>query len=97
MQDHAYTVYMITNKPKGVLYIGSTTRLKIRIGQHKRKVHPTAFSARFNLNKLVYFKHLPNKEGMLKKERQLKKWNRDWKIRLIEEMNPDWEDLYHKL
>ena len=92
-----YTVYIITNKPQGVLYIGSTTRLKIRIGQHKRKTHPKTFSAKFNLNKLVYFEYLPNKEAMLKRERQMKKWKRDWKIRLIEELNPSWDDLYDKV
>lgn len=87
-------VYIITNKPNGVLYVGSTEQLKIRISQHKRKVHPTTFSARYNLDKVVYFEYLETKEEMLKRERQLKKWNRDWKIRLIEEKNTNWLDLY---
>ena len=90
-------VYIITNRPDGVLYIGSTEQLKTRINQHRRKVHPSTFSARYNLDKLVYFEFLNSKEEMLQREKQLKKWNRDWKIRLIEEENPDWEDLYNKV
>tara|TARA_R100000353_G_scaffold55683_1_gene44344 strand:- start:328 stop:540 length:213 start_codon:yes stop_codon:yes gene_type:complete len=65
---------MITNKPNGVLYIGCTERLKIRISQHKRKVHPNTFSARYNLNKLVYFENFETKEEAIKRERQVKKW-----------------------
>ncbi len=90
-------VYILTNKPNGTLYIGLTGRLKDRIRQHKNKAHPRTFSARYNLDKLVYFEKLDNKELALKRERQMKKWNRAWKIKLIEEMNPLWEDLYDKV
>lgn len=92
-----WTVYIITNKPKGVLYLGVTKDLKRRIYQHKNKVHPTTFSARYNLHKLVYFEKFKKKEKAYIRERQMKKWNRDWKIQLIEMQNPDWEDLYEKL
>ena len=91
------SVYIITNKPKGVLYIGATEQLKIRISQHKRKVHPTTFSARYNLDKLVYFEYFSSKEEMLQREKKMKKWNRAWKIKLIEEKNKDWLDLYSSL
>ncbi len=57
-----YYVYIITNKPKGVLYIGETENLKRRIYQHKKKVHPSTFSARYNLERLVYFEFSENKQ-----------------------------------
>lgn len=92
-----YYIYIITNKPKGVLYIGYTKRLKERIYQHKNKVHPTTFSARYNLNKLVYFEKFEIEEKARLREKRMKKWNRDWKIELIEKTNPDWKDLYKDL
>lgn len=90
-------VYIITNKPKGVLYIGETNDLKRRIYQHKNKVHPTTFSARYNLNKLVYFEIFETKKEAKLREKQMKKWNRAWKIELIEKTNPEWRDLYENL
>jgi putative endonuclease len=90
-------VYIITNKPKGVLYIGETNNLKKRIYQHKNKVHPNTFSARYNLDKLVYFEELEIEVKAKLREMQMKKWNRDWKIELIEKVNPEWKDLYCNL
>ncbi|QHI36798.1 hypothetical protein IMCC3317_21680 [Kordia antarctica] len=92
-----YSVYIITNKPKGVLYIGVTKDLKRRIRQHKNKVHPTTFSARYNLNILVYFENHEEKESALLREKRIKKWNRDWKVELIEKTNPNWEDLISEI
>ena len=92
-----FYVYIITNKPNGVLYIGLTKNLKRRIYQHRKKVHPNTFSARYNLKKLVYFEVIESKEEALIRERRMKKWNRDWKIELIEKNNPYWEDLYTDL
>ncbi|MEM6721519.1 MAG: GIY-YIG nuclease family protein [Bacteroidota bacterium] len=90
-------VYIITNKPNGVLYIGVTKDLKRRIRQHKNKVHPTTFSAKYNLIVLVYFENYDTKEEALLREKRMKKWNRDWKIELIEKTNPTWEDLVDKI
>ena len=90
-------VYIITNKPTGVLYIGVTKDLKRRIRQHKNKVHLTTFSARYNLNTLVYFENHETKESALFREKRMKKWNRDWKVELIEKENPNWEDLVDKV
>ncbi len=87
-------VYIITNKKQGVLYIGFTKDLKRRIYQHKNKVHPTTFSAKYNLDKLVYFESFEDEKEARLKEKQMKKWNRGWKIELIEKMNPHWMDLY---
>lgn len=92
-----WSVYIITNKPNGVLYIGETKRLKKRIYQHKNKVHPATFSARYNLDKLVYFESHEVQANAILRERQLKKWNRAWKIELIESFNPEWRDLYDDL
>jgi putative endonuclease len=90
-------VYIITNKKQGVLYIGFTKDLKRRIYQHKNKVHPTTFSAKYNLDKLVYFESFEIEEEARLKERQMNKWNRDWEIELIEKMNPHWMDLYNRI
>ncbi|WP_299889430.1 GIY-YIG nuclease family protein [uncultured Lacinutrix sp.] len=92
-----HCVYIITNKKDGVLYIGETKDLKRRIYQHKNKVHPTTFSARYNLDKLIYFEEFETKKEARLKERQMKKWNRGWKIELIEKNNPDWIDLHKEL
>ena len=89
-----YSIYIITNKPKGVLYIGLTKRLKKRIYQHKNKVHINTFSARYNLDTLVYFEDFNNESEARLREKQMKKWNRAWKIELIEKANPNWKDLY---
>ena len=90
-------IYIITNKKDGVLYIGETKDLKKRIYQHKNKVHPTTFSARYNLDKLFYSEEFETKEEAKLKEKQMKKWNRDWKIELIQEQNSEWLDLYNKI
>ncbi|PZD78672.1 GIY-YIG nuclease family protein [Mesonia sp. K7] len=90
-------VYILSNKPNGVLYIGETKELKRRIYQHKNKVHPKTFSARYNLDKLVYFEEYNTKKEACLREKRMKKWNRAWKIELIEQKNPDWLDLYKKI
>ena len=92
-----YYLYIITNKKDGVLYIGITNNLKRRIYQHKNKVHKTTFSARYNLDKLVFYEIVETKEEALLKEARMKKWNREWKTNLINELNPDWLDLYNEI
>ncbi len=92
-----YYVYVITNKKQGVLYIGKTKRLKTRIYQHKTKAHPRTFSARYNLDKLVCFEVFETEDEARLREKRMKKWNRAWKIELIEKSNPEWRDLYEKL
>ncbi|WP_231931289.1 MULTISPECIES: GIY-YIG nuclease family protein [Bizionia] len=70
-----------------------TQRLKIRIYQHKTKAHPSTFSARSNLDKLIYFEEFESEKEAKSRAAQMKKWNRSWKIELIENVNPDWIDL----
>ncbi|MCK5401509.1 MAG: GIY-YIG nuclease family protein [Flavobacteriaceae bacterium] len=92
-----WSIYIITNKKNGVLYIGFTKVLKRRIYQHKNKAHPNTFSPRYNLDELVYFEKFDNEEEAKMREKRMKKWNRAWKIELIEKTNPDWKDLYRDL
>ncbi len=92
-----YYVYIITNKAKGVLYNGETGKLKKRSDQHKNKVHPTTFSARYNLDKLVYFEEYQTEGEAKLREKRMKKWNRDWKLELIKKTNPNWKDLYKEI
>jgi len=83
----------MSNKPKGVIYIGVTDNIEERVKEHKVKLYPKAFTARYNCNKLIYFEEFTNAEEAIIREKQFKKWKRDWKVNLIEEMNPSWSDL----
>ncbi len=82
----------MTNKPEGVLYIGITNELERRVKEHKLK-QEKGFTYKYNLNKLVYFESFETHDEAFQKERRMKKWNREWKTKLIEEKNPDWIDL----
>ena len=86
-------VYIMSNKPKGVVYIGVTNDIDERVKEHKMKVFPKSFTAKYNCDKLIYFEEFEKRDEAEKRERQFKKWKRAWKIKLIEEMNPSWVDL----
>lgn len=83
----------MTNKPDGVLYIGVTDNIDERVKEHKLKAYPKSFTAKYNCDCLVYIEEFENGSEAEKRERQFKKWKRDWKIELIEGMNPSWSDL----
>ena len=87
-----YYVYIITNKTNGTLYTGFTDDLNRRIREYKSGVCK-GFAYKYNLTKLVYFEEFQNSSEAFIRERQMKKWKREWKINRIEEMNPDWHDL----
>lgn len=89
-------VYIMTDRPRGVLYVGVAADLGSRIYQHKQGVG-SAFCARYGLNRLVWNERHARIDEAIDHEKRLKKWRRTWKIRLIEEMNPDWRDLYETL
>jgi putative endonuclease len=86
-------VYILTNKKDGTLYIGVTSDLVKRIHEHKNHVI-SGFTDKYNLRSLVYFEMHNDMVSAITREKQLKKWNRQWKIELIEKQNPVWKDLY---
>ncbi len=93
---HNYTVYILTNKPKGVLYIGVTGGLDDRMERHIAG-EGSAFTRKYKLHRLVYYEDYQYVNDAIAREKQLKSWHRQWKINLIEESNPDWEDLWKPL
>lgn len=89
-----FATYIMSNCRNSVLYIGITNDLKRRILEHKSKVDFNSFTAKYNVVKLVYFEKFQSVNEAIAREKQLKHWNREWKIGLISEMNPKWIDLY---
>ncbi len=91
-----YYVYILASKRKGTLYIGVTNDLIRRVYEHKNGF-VEGFTKRYNVHKLVYYEQTESIESAIQREKRLKVWHRDWKIKLIEEMNPDWKDLYEEI
>ena len=91
--EQLYFVYIVTNKPRGTLYIGMTDDLNRRAWEHRDHILKGSFSDRYNLQMLVWFEAHPSRESAFIRERRMKKWKRQWKIKAIEEMNPEWRDL----
>lgn len=89
-------VYIITNERNGTLYIGVTNSLVKRIYEHKSKTFE-GFSSKYDVSKLVYYEIFEDEENAIKREKRLKKYNRNWKKDLIENFNPDWHDLYDEI
>ncbi len=87
-------VYIITNKNNTTLYVGVTSNLTNRIVQHKEKKYRNSFSARYNLDKLVYYEQLEKIGEAIEREKQLKAASRTKKVQLIESINPNWDDLF---
>ncbi len=91
MKKQGYT-YILASKPKGTLYIGVTSDLAKRIWQHKNNAE--GFTKRYGVKILVHYEVFDQIAVAIEREKQLKRWHRQWKINLIEENNPDWDDLY---
>ena len=85
-------VYIMTNYSETSLYIGVTSNLQKRVWEHKNKV-VEGFTKKYNVDKLVYYELTDSIESAINREKQLKRWHRQWKINLIKEMNPDFKDL----
>ena len=92
---YAY-IYILANKPYGTVYIGITNDLSRRIYEHKNNAIK-GFTSRYDLHKLVYYEPFDDIQDALRREKNLKAWKRDWKIKLVSEFNPEWENLYEKL
>ena len=88
-----YYLYILANKKNGVLYIGVTSNIIQRVYQHKNSL-VDGFTNKYHVTQLVYFEETEDVNEALKREKRLKKWNRAWKVELIEKTNPYWEDLY---
>lgn len=95
MKTNSY-VYILTNEYNTVLYIGVTSNLSKRMWEHKNKI-TEGFTKKYNLHKLVYFEIADNIETAIAREKQLKRWHRDWKFNLIKDCNPTFEDLFEKI
>ena len=93
---HDYYVYILASKRNGTLYIGITNDLLRRVHEHRTGI-AGGFTKRYGVKRLVYFEQTPNVAAAITREKQLKKWNRKWKIELIEKTNPYWRDLYEDL
>ena len=87
-----FFVYIIASKQNGTLYLGHTDDLGRRMFEHKNKIR-RGFASRYDVHKLVWFEEHVSREDAFRRERQIKKWKRAWKIRLIETNNPDWIDI----
>lgn len=90
-----YYVYILASNKKGTLYIGVTNDLDKRILAHKENLIG-GFTKKYSVKRLVYFEVLNNSEIAISREKQLKRWRREWKLELIEKFNPSWEDLFFK-
>ncbi len=85
-------VYILASQPHGTLYIGVTSNLTARLWQHRNEV-AEGFTSRYHVHRLVRYELLGDMERAIAREKQLKRWHRQWKINLIESENPDWHDL----
>lgn len=90
---HHYFVYILCSKRNGTLYIGMTNDIIRRVEEHRANAIP-GFTRDYNVNILVYLEAYQYVDKALYREKQLKKWNREWKLNLIEKANPEWKDLY---
>lgn len=96
MLSRIYFVYILASKKNGTLYVGITNNIVRRVYEHKEKL-VEGFTKKYNVDTLVYYEETENVESAIIREKQLKKWNRIWKIELITKSNPDWNDLYENL
>jgi putative endonuclease len=89
---HQYYIYILASQKNGTLYIGVKNDLERRVLEHKQKINE-GFTSKYDVNRLVYFESFQYINDAILREKRLKKWNRQWKINLIEEENFEWNDL----
>lgn len=97
MQEGPWFVYFLASQRNGTLYIGVTNSLLKRINEHRLKINKESFTAKYNVTQLVYYEMFGSIKAAIKREKQLKKWKRLWKLKLIDTVNPEWKDLYNDL
>jgi len=95
MKENFY-VYILASQRRGTLYVGVTSNLIKRVYEHNSGL-VDGFTKQYGVHRLVYYEIVENAESALMREKQIKKWNRAWKLKLIEESNPEWKDLYDSL
>jgi putative endonuclease len=95
-EERIYYVYILANKKNGTLYVGVTNNLVRRVLDHKDKVIK-GFTGKYNVDKLMYFEMHKYVNDAIRRESNIKAWKRAWKIRLIEEQNKEWKDLFNEL
>ncbi len=93
---HDYFVYILASKKNGTLYIGVTNNLVRRVFEHRQDIID-GFTKKYKVHMLVYYEHVNDIYSAIERKKTIKKWNRKWKIDLIEKSNPNWNDLYHDL
>jgi putative endonuclease len=89
-------VYIMANLYRSTMYVGVTSNLWARVWDHKNKRHD-GFTAKYGLDKLVWYEHHHSMDAAITREKQLKRWARAWKFRIIEEVNPQWRDLHDEI
>ena len=89
-------IYFMTNKHRTTIYLGVTSNLMRRVMEHKTKVYPNSFTARYNLDCLIFYENFGHIEEAIAREKEVKKWNRFKKEQLINSMNPEWKDLWEE-
>ncbi len=92
----SYFVYVLASKRNGTLYIGVTDNLIRRVYEHKNNL-VEGFTMRYGVHDLVYFEEHRDINQAILREKQMKKWKREWKLNLIEKQNPNWKDLYNEI
>ena len=92
----AFYVYILANKRNGTLYVGMTDDLVRRVWQHREETME-GFTKAYGVKTLVWFEEHSTRESAFTRERQMKKWNRNWKLRAIEGNNPQWRDLWEEI
>ena len=92
-----YYVYILANTTGTVVYIGVTKDLIRRVYEHRHKLDPNSFTAKYDVHKLVYYEATSDVRAAIEREKQLKGWNRKRKNKLVETLNPRWEDLYESI
>jgi putative endonuclease len=95
-RDHRYYVYVLASERNGTLYIGVTNNIVRRVYEHREGL-VEGFTRQYAVKQLVHFEEYSDVQLAIQREKRLKKWKRDWKMRLIEKSNPDWVDLYSSI